>query len=105
LAGGIRSGGNSRKDEGVKVQHFNRRGYLNCMYTNIRSINNNFKIQELQSRLKEYDVDILGITESWTKSEIGDAELSIKGYEMFRKDRNMGGKSRGGGFYCTLGKV
>ena len=37
---------------------------------------------------------IIGITETWANNDITDAELGLKGYAMFRKDR-MG--RRGGG--------
>lgn len=42
-----------------------------------------------------YKPDVIGITESWANSEILDSELSITGYDLFRKDR--GGEHRGGG--------
>ena len=38
--------------------------------------------------------DIIGITETWTKPDMGDAEFGLAGYKMFRKDRLV---KRGGG--------
>ena len=72
---------------------------LKCMYTNIRSILNRNKKEELMGILTEHKIDILGITESWTHTEIGDAEINLMGYQVFRKDRKMdnGKKTRGGG--------
>ena len=82
---------------------------LNCMYTNVRSVFNNNKREEIKLMLKNKDIDILGITESWAHKEIEDAELSIEGYTMFRKDRDSNEKTRGGGviLYCRdeLGAV
>ena len=42
--------------------------------------------------LHEYDV--ISVTETWATAEIGDAELSIEGFSMYRVDRNV---TRGGG--------
>ena len=50
--------------------------------------------------LVENNIDILGITESWMHEGVNDAEVSMIGYRMFRKDRdinNAAGKCRGGG--------
>ena len=82
---------------------------LNCMYTNARSVFNNNKREEIGLLLRNNDIDILGITESWAHKEIEDAELSMEGYTMFRKDRDNKDKARGGGviLYCRdeLGAV
>jgi ribonucleases P/MRP protein subunit RPP40 len=39
--------------------------------------------------------DVVAITESWTMDEIGDAEINLMGYVVFRCDRPV--KARGGG--------
>ena len=39
--------------------------------------------------------DIIGITESWASSDISDTEISLTGYDMFRRDRPA--DVRGGG--------
>lgn len=39
--------------------------------------------------------DIIGVTESWAHAGIDDAELTIHGYDLFRRDRPS--RSRGGG--------
>jgi ribonucleases P/MRP protein subunit RPP40 len=72
---------------------------INCMCTNIRSIMNKEKREELQCILVEREVAVLGVTESWTHAEISDAEIKMVGYNVFRKDRNceLGRKKRGGG--------
>jgi len=72
---------------------------LKCMYTNIRSILNRNKKEELMGILIENKIDILGITESWTHAEVGDAEIKLMGYQVFRRDRKLdsSNKTRGGG--------
>ena len=69
------------------------------MYTNIRSILNRNKKEELLGILAENKIDILGITESWTHAEVGDAEINLTGYQVFRRDRKMdnSNKTKGGG--------
>ena len=49
--------------------------------------------------LTENKIDILGITESWTHAEVGDAEINLMGYQVFRRDRKLdiSNKTRGGG--------
>lgn len=67
---------------------------LRCMSTNVRSIMNKETKEELICRLKEDNIDVLGITESWAHEEINDAELNLEGYRVFRRDRVKGkGKS------------
>ena len=68
------------------------------MSTNIRSIMNINKREEVGLLLQENDVDICGITESWTHEQIEDAEIQYQGYTLFRRDRDKRGM-RGGGFY------
>jgi hypothetical protein len=72
---------------------------IKCMYTNIRSINNREKKEELHCFLVEKSIDVLGVTESWTTDEIEDAEIQMEGYKCFRKDRRgkNNKKARGGG--------
>jgi len=76
-------------NEKLKINNFN------CFYTNMRSVMNNNKMEELQMMLEAHDIHIIGITESWSHDGIDDAELNINGYTLFRRDRR-GGK-RGGG--------
>ena len=60
---------------------------------------NNNKREELNTILIEEDIDILGITESWTHEFIEDAEISFNGYKLYRKDRaeSVNEDTRGGG--------
>lgn len=73
------------------------KGKIKCMYTNIRSILNQNKREEIDYRLTSEKIDILGITESWANVNILDSELHFKDFTMFRKDRDVGDKLRGGG--------
>ena len=43
------------------------------MYSNVRSIMNKNKRDEIETLLLEKQIGILGITESWTHSEIEDS--------------------------------
>ena len=72
---------------------------LKCMCCNVRSIMNKGKKDELQHLLYEKKIAILGVTESWTHEEIGDAEINIKGYSIFRRGRDFDERDsrRGGG--------
>lgn len=71
---------------------------IKCMCTNIRSIMNKGKKEELQNLLIEKGIAILGVTESWAHEDIGDAELNMEGYKVFRRDRDFDNvKNRRGG--------
>lgn len=52
------------------------------------------KLEELIIQVDTYLPDIIGISESWANELVGDAELNIKNYNLFRSDRKKG---RGGG--------
>ena len=56
-----------------------------CVCLNARSIVN--KKNELNIMVEDSDPHILGITESWTNTDITYAELGLTGYVMFRRDR------------------
>ena len=68
---------------------------ISVIYTNARSVVN--KLDELQLYIEDEKPDIVGITESWTHSDIDDNEIALEGYQLFRKDRNREDKSKGGG--------
>ena len=67
-----------------------------CIFTNLRSIMNANKRGEMGLMLQERNVDIFGITESWTHEGIDDKELEFRGYHLYRRDRRGGTKKRGG---------
>ena len=62
--------------------------YPCIFYTNASGLYN--KLDELKHCLSIYDkVQIVCITETHLNKDILDAELYIKGYRFFRKDRNF----------------
>ena len=54
-------------------------------HVNARSLLNKF--DEFQSWIAAVKPDIVGITETWANKNIRDSELSLTGYDLFRKDR------------------
>src|SRR5207247_597867 len=82
----------SKIDKNIK-----NRDTIQFMYTNIRSILNNNKLTELSKKLQDDNIDILGITESWLKEDVGNAKINIPGYNLYRKDRLLEDKMKGGG--------
>ena len=62
---------------------------LKLFYFNARSIV--LKLDELLTLVQCEHPDVICIVESWLKSDILDSEISIPGYQVFRKDRNRHG--------------
>ena len=56
------------------------------------------KMSELRERVIVEDYELTGITETWATESVNDAELSMEGYNMFRKDRG----TRGGGLILYI---
>ena len=56
-----------------------------CYYTNIQSVKNKF--DEFADKINNIKPLIIGLTETWLKPEIQDAEVYLRGYELFRCDR------------------
>ena len=54
-------------------------------------------MDEFKFRILRSDYHIVSVTESWATANITDAELSITGYSMVRKDRSSDKNSKGGG--------
>ena len=77
----------------VRIKNSINKDKLKCLYFNARSIVN--KIQELELLVKNENIDIVGITETWLNVNILDSEMNIEGYTLLRKDR--GENRRGGG--------
>ena len=48
------------------------------------------KFPELHAVVNDHSPLIIGIAESWCNSSIGDAELCLDGYNLFRNDRLSG---------------
>ena len=68
---------------------------LKCINTNAQSLE--FKMDELKQVIKENDVKIVAVTESWGQ-EWKEATLEMDGFNMYKKHRTDG--RRGGG--CVL---
>ena len=62
-------------------------GGLKVAVANVRDLLSSTKFKELEIMAEEEKLDIIAITESWSNSQIGDSELALKGYALFRKDR------------------
>ena len=54
---------------------------LKCVNLMARSIVS--KMDELRRMADDTQPDIIGITETWTKPDMGDAEFGLAGYKMF----------------------
>jgi len=63
------------------------------MYANACSIINKFVAFE--AMVCNYEPDVIGIAESWAHDGINDSEIALKGYDLFRCDRQV--NVRGGG--------
>jgi len=63
------------------------------MYANACSIINKFVAFE--AMVCNYEPDVIGIAESWAHNGINDSEIALKGYDLFRCDRQV--NVRGGG--------
>jgi len=70
-----------------------RNSSITCLYFNARSLVQ--KMDYFRATVEAFSPDIIGITESWASSDISDSEISLSGYDMFRRDRPV--DVRGGG--------
>ncbi|BHF66871.1 hypothetical protein SprV_0200989400 [Sparganum proliferum] len=52
------------------------------------------KIDELKIHLSDLSPDIISLTETWLNQQVGNRELTIPGYQLFRRDRS--GRQGGG---------
>ena len=46
------------------------------------------KIDELNAYVVEFDLDIIGITETWLNEGISNSEIAIENFSIYRKDRS-----------------
>ena len=60
------------------------RKLLNCYYTNANSLKN--KMTELHHLATKHNYDIIGISETWARSDMLDPEYELRCYFLFRKD-------------------
>lgn len=68
---------------------------VKCFYTNANSLVN--KMDEFRLRVCGTGCHVVAVTETWANSGVGDAELMIDGYSMYRRDRREELGCRGGG--------
>ena len=61
-----------------------RQNQISCFYCNTRSVINKIRIRTICSGGNSRS---FCITESWANANIGDGEININGYTVFRKDR------------------
>ena len=87
------------KNSSASTKHKPQISRLSCVYFNARSIMN--KLSELELYIKEENIYIIGITETWISESILSSEVSLDGYTLLRKDRTDPNKTRGGySFVC-----
>ena len=101
-----RAGGGDRVTEyevNVGQQGNRRKGrrknkrVLKCVTINAQSLKN--KMDELRSDdFMDRKYHIISITESWGNKDIPDATYELKGYRMYRRDRD--GAQGGGAQFC-----
>ena len=60
---------------------------LTLLYVNAQSVV--MKMSTLQAIIEAYKPDIIGVSESWSREDIGDVELNISCYNIFRKNRSI----------------
>lgn len=58
---------------------------------------NNFKVDELTNYARDYNLHIIGVVETWLHDNIGDGEISIPEFTVYRKDRKAVKGGKGGG--------
>ena len=61
---------------------------MNVLYLNARSIKNNLKIEELGSYDKEYNVDIIGVIETWLNEQLGNSEIALDDFTVVKIEVN-----------------
>ena len=62
---------------------------FSVFHSNTRSIYNS--LCDLKDFTSDYKPSILALSETWLDTSVVDAELTIKGYSLYRKDRNRHG--------------
>ena len=80
-----------KKIRGKKKRNKGKR-FLKCITTNAQSLKN--KMGEFMKLVEIHKPKVISITESWGKEWINDGIFSLKGYSMYRDDRE--GKEGGG---------
>ena len=76
---------NIQRGSGEEERILTQRNNLKCLYLNARSIINKFHLFE--AWINSIKPDVIGVTETWANEDILDSELSLDGYDIFRRDR------------------
>lgn len=76
-----------------KIEKINK---LKVLYTNIRSVLSQGKLDEIKCYVEEEKIDVVGLTETWLQEDVLDSEIGIPGFRLFRRDRKSIEKKRGG---------
>ena len=58
---------------------------------------NGTKRDELALLVDRENIDVVGLTETWGRTDILDSEMEISGFKLFRKDRSAVNNKKGGG--------
>ena len=72
--------------KGFKIAHLNIQGLIT---------DNSSKVDHVNLLLNDNDIDVFCINETWLNNKVGDSEVNIDGYSVYRLDR-QNGKIRGG---------
>ena len=81
------------------TQNSNIKKKLKCLNTNAQSLQ--YKKNELEKLINEYNVQIAAVTETWGK-QWKEVTLEIKDFNIYRKDRV--GRRQGGGCLIYVNK-
>ena len=76
---------------------------LKLVHLNVRSLLK--KMDQVRLLLRDSEVDILSISETWLKTHLHSNLVSIQGYKLYRQDRALGPlrkKKRGGGLITYI---
>ena len=81
----------------VNISNRNRCQNINIAHLNAHSIKNREHYILARNLVKENNVDILTISESWLNNSVSDVEIEFPGYSLFRLDRD----NKVGGGVCV----
>ena len=73
--------------------HFRSRNIIAFAHLNVRSIksNANNTIDQLQVMFDTQHIDVWAVSETWLNPNVGDAEITVDGYSLYRNDRTCHG--------------
>ena len=80
--------GESNLSETLEFHEFKQKGFK-MLHLNVRSLLRN--ICEIRQLLRQNDVHILSVNETWLDNSIQSNEIDIEGFQIVRKDRNRKG--------------